>query len=123
IFQTDSSEINSNTTTDRARHIVVKSEVRTEVRNLSASKISSNRALILDALAGGKSVLRHLSEANDTRLMRELIGSESPLIHVQDAGTTMRFLTAYFAVSGMRKTLTGTPRMQQPPIGILVEAV
>lgn len=123
IFEPDFAMSNSNTTAERAVHIGVKAEVRTEVRNLPASKSISNRALILDALAGGKSVLRHLSEANDTRLMRELIGSESPLIDVQDAGTTMRFLTAYFAVTGMRKTLTGTPRMQQRPIGILVDAL
>lgn len=97
--------------------------VRTVVNNLPASKSISNRVLILDALAGGKSQLDNLSDANDTRLMRELIGSESPLIDIEDAGTTMRFLTAYFAVMGPRKTLTGTPRMQQRPIGILVDAL
>jgi 3-phosphoshikimate 1-carboxyvinyltransferase len=114
---------NSNTNAGPALHIRANAEVRTEVRHLPASKSISNRALILNALAGGKSVLHHLSEANDTRLMRELIDSESPLIDVQDAGTTMRFLTAYFAVTGMRKTLTGTPRMQERPIGILVDAL
>lgn len=113
----------SNINAAPALHIRANAEVRTEVRNLPASKSISNRALILNALAGGKSILHHLSEANDTRLMRELIGSKSPLIDVQDAGTTMRFLTAYFAVTGTRKTLTGTPRMQERPIGILVDAL
>ncbi len=40
-----------------------------------------------------------------------------------DAGTTMRFLTAYFAVSGKNKIITGTPRMKERPIGILVDAL
>jgi 3-phosphoshikimate 1-carboxyvinyltransferase len=123
IFEPYFAMTKTSTKTSPALHIRANAEVRTEVRNLPASKSISNRALILNALAGGKSVLRHLSEANDTRLMRDLIGSESPLIDVQDAGTTMRFLTAYFAVSGMRKTLTGTPRMQDRPIGILVDAL
>lgn len=123
IFERYLSMTNSSKNATPALHIRANTDVRTEVRNLPASKSISNRALILNALAGGNSVLRHLSEANDTRLMRELIGSESPLIDVQDAGTTMRFLTAYFATTGMRKTLTGTPRMQARPIGILVDAL
>lgn len=90
---------------------------------LPASKSISNRVLILNALSGSKSQLHNLSDANDTRLMRELISSESPLIDVEDAGTTMRFLTAYFAITGQHKTLTGTPRMQERPIGILVDAL
>jgi 3-phosphoshikimate 1-carboxyvinyltransferase len=123
IFEPNSAMTNSHTTIGPALHIRVNPDVRTEVRNLPASKSISNRALILNALAGGTSALHNLSEANDTRLMRDLIGSESPLIDVQDAGTTMRFLTAYFAVTGMQKTLTGTPRMQERPIGILVDAL
>jgi len=90
---------------------------------LPASKSIANRALVIRALAGGSGVLENLSDANDTRLMRTLIGSESPLIDVEDAGTTMRFLTAYYAITGQHKTLTGTPRMLERPIGILVEAL
>src|SRR5690606_14523891 len=48
---------------------------------------------------------------------------EAPVIDVEDAGTTMRFLTAYFAVTGQKKLLTGTDRMQERPIGILVDAL
>ncbi|MDZ7649084.1 MAG: hypothetical protein U5K54_19010 [Cytophagales bacterium] len=40
-----------------------------------------------------------------------------------DAGTTMRFLTAYFAITNNRKILTGTARMKERPIGILVDAL
>jgi 3-phosphoshikimate 1-carboxyvinyltransferase len=93
-----------------------------EVR-LPASKSESNRALILNALAGGQAQLANLSEARDTRTMLRLLASPDPVADVLDAGTTMRFLTAYFAVTGQQKTLTGTPRMQERPIGILVDAL
>lgn len=107
----------------RKIHLKANPSLITLVEHLPASKSISNRVLILNALAGGKSQLHNLSDANDTRLMRELIGSESPLIDVEDAGTTMRFLTAYFAITGQSKTITGTPRMQERPIGILVDAL
>ena len=93
------------------------------VASLPASKSISNRVLILDALAGGQSELLNLSEANDTVLMRRLIHSTDPVLDVEDAGTTMRFLTAYLAVSKQRKILTGTARMKLRPIGILADAL
>jgi 3-phosphoshikimate 1-carboxyvinyltransferase len=93
------------------------------VTHLPASKSISNRVLILDALAGGQSTLENLSEANDTRLMRELISSTADVLDVEDAGTTMRFLTAYCAVTNREVVLTGTERMQQRPIQLLVEAL
>jgi len=93
-----------------------------EIR-LPASKSESNRALILAALAGGQAQLTNLSEARDTRTMLRLLASPDPVADVLDAGTTMRFLTAYFAVTGQQKLLTGTPRMQERPIGILVDAL
>jgi 3-phosphoshikimate 1-carboxyvinyltransferase len=90
---------------------------------LPASKSISNRALIINALAGGSSELHNLSDANDTQLMLKLVSSPDPVIDVEDAGTTMRFLTAYFAITGLHKTLTGTARMKERPIGILVNAL
>lgn len=93
------------------------------VKNLPASKSISNRAIIIDALAGSKSRLANLSSANDTRLMRELISSASEVLDVEDAGTTMRFLTAYCSVTGRHKVITGTDRMKQRPLGILVDAL
>lgn len=93
------------------------------VKHLPASKSISNRALIIDALAGSSSELENLSLANDTRLMMDLIRSPEKVIDVEDAGTTMRFLTAYFAITGQSKLLTGTDRMQQRPIGLLVDAL
>jgi 3-phosphoshikimate 1-carboxyvinyltransferase len=93
------------------------------VKHLPASKSISNRVLILDALSGGKSKLHNLSDANDTQLMHRLIASNDSVIDVEDAGTTMRFLTAYFAITNQHKIITGTHRMKERPIGILVEAL
>jgi len=90
---------------------------------LSSSKSISNRALLLKALSGNQSVVSNLSDARDTQLMNRLVGSDDKIIDVLDAGTTMRFLTAYFAVSGKNKIITGTPRMKERPIGILVDAL
>jgi 3-phosphoshikimate 1-carboxyvinyltransferase len=90
---------------------------------LPSSKSESNRALIIQALCGDRARLDNLSTARDTRTMVRLLGSPEPIADVLDAGTTMRFLTAYYALTGQSKTITGTPRMQERPIGILVEAL
>jgi 3-phosphoshikimate 1-carboxyvinyltransferase len=90
---------------------------------LPASKSESNRALIIAALGTGKPHLQNLSEARDTQTMLRLLESNKEEMDVLDAGTTMRFLTAYFAVTGRQKTMTGTLRMQQRPIGLLVDAL
>lgn len=91
---------------------------------LPASKSESNRALILNALAGGAmDQVQNLAEARDTQTMIRLLASSDPVADVLDAGTTMRFLTAYFAIRGAHKTMTGTPRMCERPIGILVDAL
>ena len=93
------------------------------VNNLPASKSISNRVLILNALSGNQSSLHNLSDANDTQLMLKLIQSESKVIDVEDAGTTMRFLTSYLSVTNQHKIITGTARMKERPIGILVDAL
>jgi 3-phosphoshikimate 1-carboxyvinyltransferase len=90
---------------------------------LPASKSIANRVLILNALSGNTSVLHNLSDANDTQLMLRHVNSAETTIDVEDAGTTMRFLTAYFAVTGKAKVLTGTHRMKERPIGLLVDAL
>jgi 3-phosphoshikimate 1-carboxyvinyltransferase len=90
---------------------------------LPSSKSESNRALIINALAGGKDNLSNLAEARDTQTMMRLLASDDAVADVIDAGTTMRFLTAYFAITGQHKTMTGTPRMCERPIGILVDAL
>ena len=55
--------------------------------------------------------------------MQRLIKSSGDTVDVEDAGTTMRFLTAYFAITNQRKVITGTSRMKERPIGILVNAL
>lgn len=90
---------------------------------LEASKSESNRAIIINALSGNRSKLINLSNARDTQTMLRLIDSEADVLDVLDAGTTMRFLTAYTAVSQKAKILTGSARMQERPIKILGKAL
>lgn len=104
-------------------HIPRREEISGTAGSLPASKSISNRVLIINALGGGRSVIHNLSDANDTQLMIRLIDSAEKEIDAEDAGTTMRFLTGYFAVSNQLKILTGTERMQERPIGILVNAL
>jgi 3-phosphoshikimate 1-carboxyvinyltransferase len=90
---------------------------------LEASKSESNRALIINALSGNRSVLYNLSKARDTQTMQRLLASEEETLDVLDAGTTMRFLTAYSLLGDQTVILTGTERMQKRPIKILVDAL
>lgn len=90
---------------------------------LEASKSESNRALIINALSGNKSVLYNISKARDSQTMQSLLESEEDILDVIDAGTTMRFLTAFSLFGDKPVLLTGTTRMQQRPIKILVEAL
>ena len=95
-----------------------------ELIPLPASKSESNRALVINALAKGAiDNLSNLAEARDTQTMIRLLSENGPEADVLDAGTTMRFLTAYYAVTGVVKKMTGTPRMCERPIGILVDAL
>ncbi|MBB6001539.1 3-phosphoshikimate 1-carboxyvinyltransferase [Arcicella rosea] len=100
----------------------VQKSFQTEIP-LPSSKSESNRALIINALAKGKDNLSNLAEARDTQTMMRLLASDDAIADVIDAGTTMRFLTAFFSVTGQQKTMTGTPRMCERPIGILVDAL
>jgi len=88
-----------------------------------ASKSESNRALILRVLAGEGIELENLSAARDTRLLESLLSSDAELLDPQDAGTTTRFLTAWCVAANRPALITGSPRMQERPIGILVEAL
>ena len=90
---------------------------------LPSSKSESNRVLIIDALTEGKNKLSNLAEARDTQTMIRLLKEDPATYDVLDAGTTMRFLTAYAALNNRKKTMTGTARMCERPIGILVDAL
>jgi len=93
-----------------------------EVR-VSPSKSESNRALLIKALCSGKIVLKNLSDAQDTRTMNVLLQKNRRLWDVIDAGTTMRFLTAYLAIGKKEVTITGSDRMKERPIGLLVDSL
>lgn len=90
---------------------------------LPASKSISNRALILHALAHGTLTPSNLSDCDDTRVMIRALRDMPEHIDILAAGTAMRFLTAYLSVTPGTHTITGTRRMQQRPIRILVDAL
>ena len=90
---------------------------------LPASKSISNRALIIHALAGGKDWPENVSDCDDTFVMARALTQTAEPIDIMAAGTAMRFLSAYWAVNEGTHTLTGTARMKQRPIGILVDAL
>ncbi len=98
---------------------------------LPASKSISNRALIINYLSGDKLQLNNLSPADDTQLMVTLLsriekqkGSEIPItIDCQNAGTVARFLTALLAITPGKWLITGSGRMKERPVGILVDCL
>ena len=116
--------------------------------NLTGSKSECNRALIIEALSNGKVKVQNVSDAADTVLLHGILSSESespevgksesnsgdnspltihhsPLttVNIGPAGTAMRFLTAYYTLQPEEVILTGSARMKQRPIGILVDAL
>lgn len=90
---------------------------------LPASKSISNRALILHALAQGRITPTNLSDCDDTRVMIKALDGTPDHIDILAAGTAMRFLTAYLSVTPGTRIITGTQRMQQRPIRLLVDAL
>jgi 3-phosphoshikimate 1-carboxyvinyltransferase len=94
---------------------------------LTGSKSESNRALIMQALSEGRVKVANLSKAADTVTLEGILeGREAEGVRILDvgpAGTAMRFLTAYAAMQPGEIILTGSERMQQRPVGILVNAL
>ena len=98
---------------------------------LTGSKSESNRALILQALSRRAVNVENLSAAADTVIMNKALAladtsretGESVTVDIGPAGTAMRFLTSYLNLVEGNFILTGTERMQQRPIGILVDAL
>ncbi|MEZ5005527.1 MAG: 3-phosphoshikimate 1-carboxyvinyltransferase [Bacteroides graminisolvens] len=93
------------------------------VIELPASKSISNRALIIHALGRGTTVPANLSDCDDTRVMIQALTENHDVIDILAAGTAMRFLAAYLCVTPGTRIITGTARMQQRPIQILVNAL
>ena len=90
---------------------------------LPASKSISNRALIIYALSGGRYMPQNLSDCDDTEVIINALRFMPKEIDIKAAGTAMRFMTAYLSVMRGTHVLTGTERMKQRPIGILVDAL
>ena len=90
---------------------------------LPSSKSISNRALIINALGNGTHHPENLSDCDDTRVMIRALNDDKETIDIMAAGTAMRFLTAYLSVTPSTRIITGTERMQQRPIQVLVNAL
>ncbi len=90
---------------------------------VTGSKSESNRMLLLQAFFP-QIELTNLSNSDDTVAMKSGLETDDTLVDIGHAGSTMRFLTAYFSsIENQEKTLTGSQRMQERPIGILVDAL
>jgi len=98
------------------------SYIRGELK-ITGSKSESNRLLILKALFP-KIEIENLSNSDDTKVTKDALNSTNSIINIHHAGTAMRFLTAYFSIQPDREIiLTGSKRMQERPIRILVDAL
>lgn len=91
--------------------------------NLPSSKSISNRALIINALNYSPYLLRNLSDSDDTIVLTAALNSNSNKFDIGHAGTAMRFLTAFLSKIVGEWEITGSERMQQRPISILVNAL
>ncbi len=90
---------------------------------LPASKSISNRVLIINALADSVLPVHNLSDCDDTRSMLKVLNSEGNRFDIGHAGTAMRFLTAFLArIVGVWE-ITGSERMKQRPVKVLVDAL
>jgi 3-phosphoshikimate 1-carboxyvinyltransferase len=90
---------------------------------LPGSKSESNRALLINALSNAPGQISNLAIARDTDIMQNLLSSDGDVFDAQDAGTVMRFMTAYLATLGKETIITGSSRMKKRPIKILVDAL
>ncbi len=90
---------------------------------VTGSKSETNRLLLLQALFPNIT-LDNTSNSDDSEVMQKALRGNEEIVDIHHAGTAMRFLTAYFAVNeGREVVLTGSPRMKERPIKVLVEAL
>lgn len=90
---------------------------------ITGSKSESNRLLILQALFP-KIIIKNISNSDDSKITENALKSTDSIIDIHHAGTAMRFLTAYFSTQpGREIILTGSQRMQERPIKLLVNAL
>lgn len=90
---------------------------------LPSSKSISNRALVICALSKSCMPLENISDCDDSRVVVEALQHKPYIIDIKAAGTAMRFLTSMLAATPGEHVITGTERMRNRPIGILVEAL
>ncbi len=102
---------------------VIENKKINEKITISGSKSESNRLLILQNLFP-EILIENLSDSDDSIHMQHALSTEDLLVNIGHAGTAMRFLTSYFTVKECREVvLTGSERMQNRPIEILVNAL
>ena len=90
---------------------------------ITGSKSESNRLLLLQALYP-EIKIENLSNSDDSNLMRNALNKRSDIIDIHHAGTAMRFLTAFLSIQENRTVeITGSKRMKERPIKILVNAL
>ena len=90
---------------------------------VTGSKSETNRLLLLQALFPNIT-LTNTSNSDDSEVMQKALKGNEEIIDIHHAGTAMRFLSAYFATQeGREVVLTGSSRMQERPIKVLVEAI
>ncbi|MDQ6531982.1 3-phosphoshikimate 1-carboxyvinyltransferase [Flavobacterium sp. LHD-85] len=91
--------------------------------NITGSKSETNRLLLLKALFPNIT-LANTSNSDDSEVMQKALAGNDEIVDIHHAGTAMRFLTAYFAVNeGREVVMTGSSRMQERPIKILVDTL
>ena len=90
---------------------------------ITGSKSETNRLLLLQALFSNINI-ENLSNSDDAEVMAKGLKTSNGEVDIHHAGTAMRFLTSYFASqAGKEVVLTGSKRMQERPIKILVDAL
>ena len=88
-----------------------------------ASKSISNRLLIIQAICPERFEIFNLSDSEDTKVLQKALKNTETIADIGHAGTSMRFLTSFFASHEGEKILTGSNRMKERPIGKLVDAL
>ena len=104
------------------KRIFAPSILRAEIK-LPASKSISNRALVIRALSGGNDPIDNVSDCDDSSVVLEALCSMPRVIDIKAAGTAMRFMTSLLATIDGEHIITGTERMRNRPIAVLVDAL
>lgn len=98
-------------------------EIRESSIQVTGSKSETNRLLLLKTLFPGIEIVNG-SSSDDSEAMLKALQGNDPVIDIHHAGTAMRFLTAYLAIQeGREVVLTGSQRMKERPIAVLVDAL